>query len=338
MYPHEQDESKKKYLIVAVIFHLLLFFGIFLFKGFNTEAEVEVNNDIPPESSTLDNAVVSDENLQDLEEKKKEVETLQKDSMKANAIDASKVEEAIQNHNNEIAETAAKAERERLDKIRKAEEVKERKRQDEIALKKKIEDEKQEKIKQEKAAKEAKEEAVRKEKQKEEDRKKLEEKQKAQEEKEKLERIEKAKAAEEERKRKSAEAIKKAEAERQSLLKKKALEAKRLSNQNRGYDSSQKSLSNDQKLAYLRAYRDDIYNKVYSNWLRPGYSKRGWECVAHITQTPTGKVTNVKIVSCQGDTEFQNSVKKAIYKSSPLPLPKHDSLFNETVEIKFKVT
>lgn len=335
MYPHEQDESKKKYLIVAVIFHLLLFFGIFMFKGFNTEAVVEMNNDIPPESSTLDNAVVSDENLQALDEKKKEIEKLENDSMKANAVDASKVEEAIQNHNNEIAETAAKAERERLEKIRKVEEAKEKKRQDEIALKKKIEDEKQEKIKQEKAAKE---EATRKEKQKEEDRKKLEEKQKAQAEKEKLERLEKAKAAEEERKRKSAEAIEKAEAERQLMLKKKALEAKRISNQNRGYNSSQKSLSNDQKLAYLRAYRDDIYNKVYSNWLRPGYSKRGWECVAHITQTPTGKVTNVKIVSCQGDTEFQNSVKKAIYKSSPLPLPKHDSLFNETVEIKFKVT
>ncbi len=336
MYPHEKDESNKKYIIVAIFLHILLIFGIIFFKGIDFTKENQIQeNEIPPESSTQDNEIISDENLQLLENKKQEIKELSDNSMKAKSVSAKDVDSAIKNHHNKIAENEARIEKEKNDRIRKAEEAKEKKRLEDIAIKKKIEDEKKEKIKKEQDIKKA---ELEKEKKLNAEKKKKELEQQAKAEKEKQEKIEKAKLLEEERKRKSAEAIKKAEAERVALLKKKALEASKVNANNRGYDSDKKSLSNDQRLAYLRAYRDQMYNKVYSNWLRPSYSKRGWECVVHITQTKTGQVRNVKIVSCQGDAQFQESVKRAIHKSSPLPLPKHPSLFNETVEIKFKVT
>ena len=290
---------------------------------------------------------MADSNLQSIEDlqKQAEVDKLKKESMVANSIPARDVEEALSDHKNRLDSEKKAIEEARQEKIRKIEEAKEQKRQQDIAIKKKAEDDK-------KAAEEAKQEKIRQDKEKSDDKKRLE-KEKAdkaeklkdeQERLEKAKKIEEAKKLEEERKLKSAEAIKKAEdAKReqqlkQALLKKKAAEAGRSSANNKGYNSDKPSLSNDQRMAFLRAYRDDVYNSVYSNWIRPSYSKRGWECKVHVTQTNTGKVINVKIISCQGDSNFQDSVKKAIFKSSPLPLPKHPSLFNDTVEIKFKVT
>lgn len=331
MYPHQQDDSKSKYFIIAICFHIALVLSFFVFKGLSSDAEATPTEE-PPESSTQDTAEMADSNLQSIEDlqKQAELDKLKKESMVANSIPARDVEEALSDHKNRLDSEQRAIEEARQEKLRKIEEAKEQKRQQEIAIKKKAEDDK-------KAADEKK----RLEKEKADKAEKLKDEQ---EKLEKAQKIEEAKKLEEERKRKSAEAIKKAEdAKReqqlkQALMKKKAAEAARSSANNKGYNSDKPSLSNNERMAFLRAYRDDVYNSVYSNWIRPSYSKRGWECKVHVTQTNTGKVINVKIVSCQGDSDFQDSVKKAIFKSSPLPLPKHPSLFNDTVEIKFKVT
>jgi len=345
MYPHEPDESKKTYLIIAALFHIVLFLGVFIAKGIETEPNV-TSQEIPPESSIQSSAEISDENLQKEanEEKKQEVEKLNDQSLQANAISAKEVENAIKENNKKIKAEKDAEEAERQEAAKKIAEEKKRianeieqKRLDAIALKKKIEDDKAQKVKEALEKKLLEKKILDDEKNRIEEEKK-EKIQKIQALKEAKEKIEKAKAAEIERKQKSAEAIKKAESDRQSSIKKKALEDSKKSNVNRGYDSNKNSLSKDEKLAYLKAYRDDVYNEVYSNWIRPSYSKRGWECKVHVTQTNTGEVKNVQIVNCQGDAEFQQSVKRAIFKSSPLPLPKHPSLFNETIEIKFKVT
>lgn len=346
MYPHEQDDSKSKYFIIAIFFHIALVLSFFIFKGFTSDAEATATEETP-ESSTQDTAVMSDNNLQSIEDlqKQTEIDKLKKESMVANSVPARDVEEAIAEHKNRLDSEQKAIEEARQEKIRKIAEAKEQKRQEEIAIKKKAEDDK-------KAADDAKQEKIRQDKEKADEKKRLEkekadklkDEQEKQEKLEKAKQIEEAKKLEEDRKRKSAEAIKKAEDSKreqqlkQALMKKKADDAARSSAKNRGYNSDKPSLSNNEKMAFLRAYRDDVYNTVYSNWIRPSYSKRGWECKVHVTQTTTGKVMNVKIISCQGDADFQDSVKKAIFKSSPLPLPKHPSLFNDTVEIKFKVT
>lgn len=349
MYPHDQDDSKKKYFIIAICFHIALVLSFFAFKGFSSEVEVTKAEE-PPESSTQDSAEMSDNNLQSIEDlqKQEEVDKLKKESMVANSIPARDVEEAIAENKNRLDSEQKAIEDARQEKIRKIEAAKEQKRLEDIAIKKKIEDDK-------KQAEENRQEKLKQDKEKADNQKRLE-KEKAEKEdkeaqekadKEKLEKAQKledSKKLEEDRKRKSAEAIKKAEDSKrddqlkQAILKQKAADAARSSANNKGYNSDKPSLSNNERLAYLRAYRDDVYNSVYSNWIRPSYSKRGWECKVYVTQTNTGKVINVKIINCQGDADFQDSVKKAIFKSSPLPLPKHPSLFNDTIEIKFKVT
>lgn len=110
---------------------------------------------------------------------------------------------------------------------------------------------------------------------------------------------------------------------------------KRILLENKNYSNS---LSGDERMFFLRDYRDDVYKKLYSNWTRPSYSKRDWECKVHVYQTDKGDVINVKFITCENDIDFKKSIKDAVLKSSPMPLPKHPSLFNRTVEIKFKVT
>lgn len=330
MYIHEEEKGKNKYFILAIVFHFALIIGVLFFKSSN-------NEEAPPESSTasteisqdnLDNSVVDEELLEKNPEEEVELDN---QKLNANAVSSKEVNEAIDKYHEKIN-------REKQEKIKEQKRIE----QEKIAAKKRIEDEKLALIKKEQEIKKKKEkelqEKINKEKQEKENavkkQKELEDKKKKELEaqKKKLE-LEKIKKAEAERKRKSAEAIKKAEIDRQ-----KAAQAKRNSLNNRGYNSTQKSLSNNEKLAMLKLYRDQVYNKVYSNWIRPSYSKRGWECKVHVTQSNRGEVKSVKIVRCQGDNAFQESVKKAIFKSSPLPLPKHPSLFNSTIEITFKVT
>lgn len=328
MYIHEEEKGKNKYFIMAIVFHFALIIGVLFFKSSN-------NEEAPPESSTasteisqdnLDNSVVDEELLEKNPEEEVELDN---QKLNANAVSSKEVNEAIDKYHEKIN-------REKQEKIKEQKRIE----QEKIAEKKRIEDEKLALIKKEQEIKEKKEkelqEKINKEKQEKENavkkQKELEDKKKkeleAQKKKLELEKIKKAEAE-----RKSAEAIKKAEIDRQ-----KAAQAKRNSLNNRGYNSTQKSLSNNEKLAMLKLYRDQVYNKVYSNWIRPSYSKRGWECKVHVTQSNRGEVKSVKIVRCQGDNAFQESVKKAIFKSSPLPLPKHPSLFNSTIEITFKVT
>lgn len=327
MYPHEKSDSKKKYFIAAIVFHLILIVAVLIFKNIDFSDNNSLT-EAPPESSIIENGELSESN-ETIKEKQKQLEELEANSLEATAVDAAEVDNAIKNFQQKEINKKAQAEQERLAEIERVkdierEKIRKEKEAIELTKKKKLE---QEKKKQEKINKE-KQREIEKKKQEELD-KKLEQEKIKKEAAEKAKRAELAKKAREEeaaRKRKSAEAIKSAQ------------EAKRIAAKNRGYNSKTKSLSNNEKLALLREYRDNVYNTVYSNWIRPSYSKRGWDCKVHVTQSSRGEVVNVKIVQCQGNSEFQNSVKRAIFKSSPLPLPKHPSLFDNTIEITFKVT
>lgn len=337
MYPHEKSDSKKKYFIAAIVFHIILVAAVFTFKSFDFSNKNDFT-EAPPESSIIETGDISNVNETDeaIKENKKQLEELEKNSLEAKTVNAEEVDNAIKNFQQEELNKKVKAEQERLaeiERIKNIEQEKIRKEKEaiEAAKKKKLEQQRQEREKQEKInrEKEEKKKQLEKEKQEELNKKKLEQERikKAEQEKAERERLaEKTRKEEEERKRKSAEAIKNAQ------------ESKRIAAQNRGYNSQTKSISNNEKLALLKEYRDNVYNKVYSNWIRPSYSKRGWDCKVHVTQSSRGEVMEVKIVQCQGNTDFQNSVKRAIFKSSPLPLPKHPSLFDNTIEITFKVT
>lgn len=323
-YLHEiNGRNEKKYIVISLCFHIVMI-SIIYFKFYSKN---DIINQSAPESSLSDAGLISDTNSSNDQERlnnehEKELIRLEKEKLNANSVSAVDVDKAVKEFKDNIKKEENKkiAEKLKIENEKKESIIKEKKlQQEKKELEKSALDQKNKK---QQELKDKKEQELK-------DKKEQELKDKEL----KKQKIEEIKKAEELKRQKSMEAMKKASIEKQN-----AERQKRMSQQNRGYDSQSKSLSNNEKMAMLKLYRDQMYNKVYSNWFRPSYAKKGWSCKAIINQSRNGTVNSVKIVQCQGDALFQESVKKAIYKSSPLPLPKDDSLFNDTIEITFKVT
>jgi colicin import membrane protein len=97
------------------------------------------------------------------------------------------------------------------------------------------------------------------------------------------------------------------------------------------------SRAQSRKMALLKKqYKTSIMQKVQRNWLQPANMKKDSFCKVMVFQLPSGDVENIEILSCNADDVFIRSVKQAILKASPLPLPKRDDIFDEKIEFTFK--
>ena len=79
------------------------------------------------------------------------------------------------------------------------------------------------------------------------------------------------------------------------------------------------------------------------------YSKDNWSCNVLINQAVNGAVEAVKILECDiGNKEnlamskskehaFAASIRRAVFKSSPLPLPQDQTVFDKEIMFKFSV-
>jgi colicin import membrane protein len=85
----------------------------------------------------------------------------------------------------------------------------------------------------------------------------------------------------------------------------------------------------DEYIARIRA-------KVQGNWLLPPDLKGNPEAIFKVVQLPTGEVLDVKLVRSSGIRAYDQAVERAILKSSPLPKPPNEALFNRELELKFK--
>jgi len=96
------------------------------------------------------------------------------------------------------------------------------------------------------------------------------------------------------------------------------------------------------KLNYLNM----VQEKIKSSWSYKD-AEVGWFCDVLINQANNGAVEAVKILGCSsGNNEslvmpksvaqsFGNSIRRAIFRSSPIPLPSNDTLFNNKLTIRF---
>ena len=106
---------------------------------------------------------------------------------------------------------------------------------------------------------------------------------------------------------------------------------------------------NSPQLNILKSsYIDSIEAKIKSFWRYQG-AEDNWSCDVLINQAGNGAIEAVKILECDtGNNEnpamskskaqaFGNSIRRAAFKSSPLPLPLDEAVFDRKLIIKFSV-
>ena len=86
---------------------------------------------------------------------------------------------------------------------------------------------------------------------------------------------------------------------------------------------------------YRTQYVDDIANRVRRNWLRPPGATQDFSCTVLVQQIPTGDVIAVQITKSCGSPVLDRSVEDAVRKSSPLPLPPVQEVFDREIEFTF---
>ena len=106
---------------------------------------------------------------------------------------------------------------------------------------------------------------------------------------------------------------------------------------------------NSPQLNILKSsYVNSIEEKIKSFWNYQG-AEDNWSCDVLINQFQSGAVKAVKILGCDIDNNensamskskaqaFGNSIRRAVFKSSPLPLPPDEAVFDSELIIKFGV-
>jgi len=76
-----------------------------------------------------------------------------------------------------------------------------------------------------------------------------------------------------------------------------------------------------------------IRNRVTKVWDIPANISNNSRAVVRISLLPGGEVANVLVVQSSGNKAFDESIKAAVYKSSPLPTPDDSALFNSHFRI-----
>jgi TolA protein len=89
---------------------------------------------------------------------------------------------------------------------------------------------------------------------------------------------------------------------------------------------------NDSETEYILT----IKSKIENNWLIPHDTKHDKICTVVLRQLPSGKVTNVKLHACMGDSLYKDSLINAVWKSSPLPIAPDVEVFTENIVLQFE--
>jgi colicin import membrane protein len=86
----------------------------------------------------------------------------------------------------------------------------------------------------------------------------------------------------------------------------------------------------------LDEYVNRIRAKVRQNWILPQELQGNPEAIFAVVQLPTGEVLRVSLVKSSGNAAYDAAVERAIYKSSPLPLPTLREHFSRELKLTFR--
>jgi colicin import membrane protein len=85
----------------------------------------------------------------------------------------------------------------------------------------------------------------------------------------------------------------------------------------------------------LARWTDKIRAKIRGNIILPQDIPGNPEAIFDVTLLPTGEVLTVRKTKSSGHPGYDDSVERAIMKSSPLPQPDDRSLFQRQLQLKF---
>jgi len=85
----------------------------------------------------------------------------------------------------------------------------------------------------------------------------------------------------------------------------------------------------------LATWSDRIRSKVRGNIILPRDIPGNPEAIFDVTLLPSGEVLTVRKRKSSGHAGYDDAVERAIWKSSPLPLPDDRSVFRRDLELKF---
>ncbi len=132
-----------------------------------------------------------------------------------------------------------------------------------------------------------------------------------------------------------------AERQREAAIERQRLENERLRKEAEDAIRQQELQNEAERVAAvganaLAAYIFAIQQKVERNWVRPANAEVGLECIVNVRQLPGGEVVDVSIGRCNGDQTVKRSIESAVYKASPLPMPRGPSVFERSLTLIFK--
>lgn len=85
----------------------------------------------------------------------------------------------------------------------------------------------------------------------------------------------------------------------------------------------------------LAIWVGQLQAKVKRNWTRPPGLPDSLKTLVTVSQLPTGEVVNVRLAKSSGNSSFDDSVVKAVYKASPLPKVSNPAIFQKEFNFCF---
>jgi colicin import membrane protein len=157
----------------------------------------------------------------------------------------------------------------------------------------------------------------------------------AEEKKKKLDEQKRKKKLAEEKKKKELEDLKNDEIEKLAKYELEKLERELLEIERIETLIKNQNIRNAQLTDAEKKYILTIKAKIENNWLVPHDSRYDKICTVIVNQLPSGKVTNVKVHGCKGDSLYIDSLINAVWKSSPLPIAPDIEVFQENIVLQF---
>ena len=104
---------------------------------------------------------------------------------------------------------------------------------------------------------------------------------------------------------------------------------------------AQKLQISDQQNTLKEAYVNNISARIKSFWRYQG-AEDDWTCEVYVVQDRDGTVVAVDVRNCNVDNSnkakvFKDSIRRAVYKASPLPSAPDEAVFDKELVMKFSV-